>query len=163
MRILPSARWTPVAVIRQGFEGGDFAAGLDFDPVRACCVGEALHDGLRGIGCRKHAPVGFGLEVDAVLVKPSDGVGSVEAMKGAMQAAVSSGIVLDEFAGVGAVVGDVAATAAGDADFGEDLFRLFENEDGSDSLLGGGDGSKEPGGPSADDDELIVVFGHELS
>ena len=35
---------------------------------------------------------------------------------------MAAGVVFDEFAWVGAVVGDVAASTTGDADFGEDLF-----------------------------------------
>ena len=151
-----------VAVRGECFEGGDFAAGLDLDIVLVRRVGQAVDDRIGGVGRGEDTPVSFRFEADSLLFEPCDGVSGVEAVEGAVQAAVTAGIVLDELAGVGAVMGDVATPSTGDADFGEDFFRFFENENAFDSLLGSGDGPKEPGRPSSDDNELIVVFGHEL-
>jgi len=64
---------------------------------------------------------------------------------------------LDEVFGVEASVGDVAASAAGDADFVEGVTAGFEDGDVEVGVMaGGGDGPEETGGPSADDDTLHV-------
>lgn len=111
-----------VAIVWEGLEGGDFATVSNFNVVLACGIGEALHDGFGGVSGGEHPPVGFGLEGDAMVVEPGNSVGGVKAVEGAVQATVATGVVLDEFAGVRAVVGDVATAAARDADFGENFF-----------------------------------------
>lgn len=79
--------------------------------------------------------------------------------------------MLDELFGVETGVGDVAASTAGDADFVEGMAAGFEEGDVEVGVvLGGGDGSKEAGGPTADDNDvghwvrgLAGWFGKELS
>ena len=73
-----------VTVARESFEGGDFAAGANFDVVIGRGVGEALHDGFRSVGGGEHASIGFCFEGDAMFVEPVHGVAGVEAVEGAM-------------------------------------------------------------------------------
>lgn len=81
-------------------------------------------------------------------------------MEGADEVSLPARVALDEVAWVVAIVGDIAAATAGDADFGEDFGAFFEDEDFFESSLGGGDGSEESGGSSADDDEIEFFGDH---
>lgn len=95
-----------------------------------------------------------------MVFEPSDGVGRLEAMKGADEILFSPGVAFHEFTRIVAIVSDIASTAAGDADLGENLGALLEDEDFWDSGFGCRDGTKEPGGSASDDDEFEGSVGH---
>lgn len=108
--------------VRKLLQSSHLATSADLDAVFVGRIGEAVHDGFGEVGGGEHAPVSLGLELDPTTLKPGDGVGGIEAVEGAVQALVAAGIVLHQFAWVGAVMGDIAASSAGDTDLGENLF-----------------------------------------
>ncbi len=135
--------------LNSGYSG----AGFDAD----ACVGggklEGIDDGGGVVGGGEHAAVSFGFEGDAAIVEPADGVAGLEAGEGASEGFAAAGVVLNQFAGVEAAVGDVAAATAGDADFGEDLLGGFEDGDAEVGVgFGDRDRAKEPGSTAANDD-----------
>lgn len=145
------------------FESGDSMASAPLDAEVVSSIGEAVDDGFRGVGGREHAAIGFGLEGDAFLGEPGDGINGIEAREGAAQGAVTARVVFDQFTRFEAIVSDVATPSARDADFGEDFFRFFENENAFEAVFRSGDGSEESGRSASDDDQLVVVFGHRRS
>ncbi len=67
---------------------------------------------------------------------------------------------MDEAAGFKAGVGDVAASATGDADFGEGRSGGFEEGDAGFGVgFGTGDRGEVSGGSSSDDDDFHGWFG----
>ena len=64
---------------------GDTIASFPYKAMRAGNLGEAVNDGFRGVSRREHATIGFSFEYDAVLLKPGDGVGGVEARERAAE------------------------------------------------------------------------------
>jgi len=95
-----------------------------------------------------------------VFLEPGDGVSRLEAVERSHEILLSAWVALEEFTWVVAIVSDVATATAGDANFGEDLGSFFEDEDFLNSGLGGGDGSEESGGASADYDEVEYFVSH---
>ena len=79
---------------------------------------EAVDDGLRVVGGGEHASVGLGFDRDAALGEPLNRVLWLPAMEGTAQFTGTTWVVGGELGGVEAVVGDVAASAAGDFYFG---------------------------------------------
>ena len=63
--------------------------------------------------------------------------------------------MLNQVFGIEAGVGNVAASTAGDADFVEGMAAGFKKGDAEVGvMLGGGDGTKEAGGPTANDKDV---------
>ena len=70
------------------------------------------------------------------------------------------GIVGGERLWLEAGVGDIAAAAAGNFYFGQDVVGLFEDQDAGvgAEVFGGVDGGEEAGGAATDDDEVVGGF-----
>ena len=113
------------------------AAGLGFElldrrlksDVHAFAVGfakEAVDDGLGRVRGGEHAPVVLGFEGDAPGLEPRDRVGRLKRAEALFQLLAAARVVLGQGRGGEAVVGDVAASAAGDFDLGQEFGRLLE-------------------------------------
>ena len=137
--------------------GGNSGAGFDANACVRCGELEAIDDGGGVVGGGKHATVGFGLEGHAAIVEPADGVAGLEAGEGAAESFAAARVVLNQFVGVEAAVGDVAASTTGDADFSEDLLGGFEDGDAAGGVgLGDGDRAKKSSCTAADDDYVVI-------
>jgi hypothetical protein len=69
------------------------------------------------------------------------------------EALIAAGIESGEFFGIELAMGHIAAAAAGDAHFGEQLARLFQNKDVcARTLFCANSCSKDPCSSAADDD-----------
>lgn len=86
----------------------DPAVGAPGDARIAGCVGEAVDDGFGGVCSGEHTAVVFGLELDSVALKPSDGIGWLKSVERADEVFVAAWVIFDELARVVAVVSDVA-------------------------------------------------------
>ncbi|MFM1942479.1 MAG: hypothetical protein RI897_1461 [Verrucomicrobiota bacterium] len=111
-------------------DAGDFFLGEELDVVFAAGEEEGVDDGLGGIGGGEDASVFFGFEGDAMGFEPLDGVLGLEEVEGADEGFTAAGVAIAEGAGVEAGVGDIAAAAAGDTDFGEWGGGFFDERDG---------------------------------
>jgi hypothetical protein len=92
---------------------------------------QRVEDGVGVVGGWEEFPGVFALEFDAALAEELDGLRHVEAAEDFLDGVAAA-------AGVGGfvdgVVGDVAAPAAGDEDFGTEFGGAVEGEDGTRSL-----------------------------
>ena len=131
----------------------DGRANLDTGVLRG--FDQAFDNRRRSIGGGEDAAIGLGLEGHAVPRKPLDRVTRLKARERAAQRCAATRIVLHQHGGIETGVGDVAAPAAGDANFGEQGGRLFQNDDVLVRILfRAGNRRKEPGRAAADDNEL---------
>ena len=109
---------------------------------------------MRFVGGGEHASVRLDFEFHAAGFEPADGVLGLETVVGADEFAFAAGITAGEFAGIEAGVGDVATSAAGDADFLEEFGAAFEDGDlGLGRGFRAGDGGEESCGTAADNDD----------
>jgi len=104
-----------------GVNIGDTGLGFNLHTHISGRLLKAVNDGLGRVSGREHAAIGFGLEFDASAFEPVDGVGGIPAVEGADERAVASGVLSGELFGVETVVGDIAATTAGNFDFLKEL------------------------------------------
>jgi hypothetical protein len=109
---------------------------------------------LRRIGDGEHAAVGLGLQFHAARFKPRHRVAHLKVFEGRQQRPPAARISGDQFTRIEASMGDIAATAAGNADFGEKLRAAFEHRHfGIGRGLGAGDGGKKTRRAAADHDD----------
>lgn len=87
-----------------------------------------------------------------MFLEPGDGVGGLEAVEGSHEVFLPARVALDQLARVVAIVGDITAATAGDADLGEDLGSFFEDEDFFHPGFGCSNGSEKSGGTATDYD-----------
>ena len=125
-------------------DGGDPCFGEDFDSSLTSGGGEAVDDGLGGVGDGEYSAVVFGFKEDIASLEPVDGFGGTEAGEGSDEGASAAWIAGGKFAWIEARVGDIAPSAAGDPDFGKKVGSFFEKDDlGIGIGLGCGDGGKK--------------------
>jgi len=110
------------------FNLGGSTAGAPNHSVSAGGVDQAIDDRFRLIGGGEHAPIGLGLERDAALLEPSDGVGGLKMVEGADEVFLTARVILDQFLRVVAIMCDIAAASARDAHLREDFRALFEDQ-----------------------------------
>lgn len=117
-------------------------------------LGQAIDDGLGGVGQGKHATIRFRLKFDPTGLEPIDGLGGAKAGEGADEGATAAGVAGGEFAGVETGVSDIAATSAGETDFGEQVGTFFKEDDlGLGVGFRGGNGGEKPGGAAPGDED----------
>jgi len=130
--------------------------------VGVVCRGkEGIQDGVGIISCGEELAGVLAFEGDAELLEELDGAGNIEAAEDlADGVAAAAGVLLL----INGVVGDVAAAAAGDEDFGPELFGTVEGDDAGAGAAGllleraaGPDAGEEAGSTGADDRDVDGV------
>jgi len=137
-----------VAVARDSFDPGvQSQVGTN----GGCCVEQAADYRARGISDRKHPPVRFDFQFDAVRLEPRHRVARLKAGEWPAQFLVPARVVPDQFGRIETVVGDIAPPAAGDADLVERPVGRLENNHLR-RMIGrrSGNRAEYPGGPAAD-------------
>ncbi len=137
-------------------DAGHFLLGEELDVVFAAGEEEGIDDGLGGVGGGKDTSVLFRFEWDAVGFEPLNRVLGLEEVERADEGFAAAGVAITQRAWVEAGVSDVAASAAGDPDFGEWRGGFFEECDGCGWVIFGGVGGGEDAGCSCADDEDVV-------
>lgn len=121
---------------------------------------QAINDRLRGIRHRKHAAVALGFEADAAGREPVHRVAGGEFLQRADQLLPAARIAAGKCARLEARVRYVAATTARDADFGEALGGLFEDQHFRLRRgFGAGDGGENARRATTDDDYFLRTQG----
>ena len=117
-------------------------------PRRAGLVQEGIEDGAGLVRVGKQFSVFLFVQVDADLAEESD---RLLDGKGGQDSLDELRLCPAEVGGGDHAVGYVAATSAGDKDFGPEFFGAVEDDDGSVGRVAGGeDGGRQPGGPTSD-------------
>ena len=120
---------------------------------------EAVHDGLGRVRGGKHAPVVLRFEGDAPGLKPCDRVGRLKRAEALFQLLAAARVVLGQGRGGEAVVGDVAASATGDFDLGQEFGRLLEKHNlGRRMVLSGRQRGEKSRSTSANHRHLRCTF-----
>ena len=111
---------------------------------------QTAYDGLGGISHWEYAAIVLGLELYAARFKPSDGVTWLKDLEGREQRPSAAGIVAAQSARLEAGVSDIATSAAGNANFREELGAFLEQRNsGSWSRFRARDGREETGSATA--------------
>src|ERR1043166_3317023 len=112
---------------------------------------EAIDDGLRRIADRENAAVAFGLEFHAARFEPRHSIARRETLERANQLALAARKPARKLPRIETGMRHVAAPAAGDADFAEEL-PAFLQQCHLRTGFGGSDGGEESGRATANND-----------
>ncbi len=85
---------------------------------RAGLAQKAVDDGFRRVGDREHASIRLGFEPHAAFAEPRLRFSGTKLPEGTQERPAASGIISGQLAKIIAAMGDVAAAASRNADFG---------------------------------------------
>ena len=102
----------------------------------------------------EHPAVGFGFQRDAAAGKPIDGVSCTESVERTNQRFLTAWIISAQLTRLETIVRDIAATAARDLHFLQQLRRLLEDQHRLLGVLGAGDCREKSCCTPADNDEV---------
>ena len=114
------------SVAVQRLEGLDPRRSQHFNAVGRRHFFQTVDDGLRRIGHRKNAVIGFNLELYTPIRKPFHGIAGLEFVEGPQELTAAARIELDQFPWIKTRVRHVAAPATTDQNLAQYIFTFFQ-------------------------------------